>query len=213
MSQADYAAVLTRTADLVRNWRPAAQAQSFLWRDVIDETSLDIRLYNAETALERLRGNVDLNASLAEAFGLTRPSDAPKIAALTEHQQRGVDDRCLSTGSPPTTGRHSARLAPIWRPRSGPSSPPRRRCKTRSALIGDDSSSAEALPPAPAPVTVSPSPIDLTGLTVDMLREAADRFDAQATMLTDRTTALSGVATGWGLPEIATFRTATGSSR
>ena len=205
LSQADYTAVQARAADLVRNWRPGAQGQSFLWRDVIDETSLDIRLYNAETALERLRGNVDLNASLADAFDLSRPSDAPQIAALTEHQQRGVDgpvpEQWLTTDNwqALSTARTDleAQIRAVLDAEAD--------VRDAAGVEWRSLPAPDALPPAPAPVTVSPSPIDLTGLTVDTLRETASRFESQATMLSERTTALAGVATGWGLPEVATF--------
>src|SRR5690606_9280016 len=41
---------------LERNWRPAAQGRSFLWRDVVDETSLEARLWAADRAMQELRG-------------------------------------------------------------------------------------------------------------------------------------------------------------
>ncbi|MDT4991706.1 MAG: hypothetical protein QOH97_1598 [Actinoplanes sp.] len=42
---------------LRRAWRPAAQRETFLWRDVVDRHPLDARLYQANDALEGLAGS------------------------------------------------------------------------------------------------------------------------------------------------------------
>ena len=66
-------------------WRPAAQGQTFVWRGVTEQGSLDSRLYQAASALDTLRGMAGVNAALADAAGLTRPSDAPALARLLDH--------------------------------------------------------------------------------------------------------------------------------
>jgi very-short-patch-repair endonuclease len=66
-------------------WRPAAQGRSFIWRGVAEKGSLDSRLYQAASSLEMLAGTARVNMTLAEATGLTRPSDAEVLAGLVAH--------------------------------------------------------------------------------------------------------------------------------
>jgi hypothetical protein len=66
-------------------WRPAAQGQSFAWRGVTEQGGLDGRLYEAASALETLARVARGNQILADATGLTRPSDAPALAQLLDH--------------------------------------------------------------------------------------------------------------------------------
>ena len=86
LTEAEYLGIHDTLSKLVRAWRPAAQGKSFLWREITDEQSLEGRLYQAESALEKLRGTVALNADLVNAYGLTKPSDTPQLSALIEHQ-------------------------------------------------------------------------------------------------------------------------------
>ena len=72
LTEAEYLGIQDTLSKLVRAWRPAAQGKSFLWREITDEQSLEGRLYQAESALEELRGTVALNADLVNAYGLTR---------------------------------------------------------------------------------------------------------------------------------------------
>ena len=71
LTEAEYLGIQETLSKLVRAWRPAAQGKSFLWRDVIDETSLDVRLYQAETALHELR-------SLAHVIDMHQLSKDPE---------------------------------------------------------------------------------------------------------------------------------------
>ena len=63
-------------------WRPARQGRTFVWRGVTEQGSLDSRLYQAASALDTLSGMAQVNAALADAAGLTRPSDAAALAGL-----------------------------------------------------------------------------------------------------------------------------------
>jgi hypothetical protein len=86
LTRAEYQAIEEVSRELQRSWRPAAQGQTYLWRDVIDESSLEIRLYQLEAALEELAGIVEGNRELATAFALSKPSDAATILRLTTLQ-------------------------------------------------------------------------------------------------------------------------------
>jgi hypothetical protein len=66
-------------------WRPARQGCTFVWRGVVEKGSLDSRLYQAESALDTLSGMTRVNAVLADAAELTRPSDAAALARLLDH--------------------------------------------------------------------------------------------------------------------------------
>lgn len=79
------AEVRRAAAGLAATWRPAAQGRSFAWRGVIERGSLDDQLYQAASALEALGRVVRANQTLADATGLTRPSDAHVLAQLLDH--------------------------------------------------------------------------------------------------------------------------------
>jgi Protein of unknown function (DUF4011)/AAA domain len=79
------AEVRRAAAGLAATWRPAAQGRSFAWRGVIERRSLDDQLYQAASALETLGRVVRANQTLADATGLTRPSDAHALARLVDH--------------------------------------------------------------------------------------------------------------------------------
>ncbi|MCA9241993.1 MAG: DUF4011 domain-containing protein, partial [Planctomycetales bacterium] len=67
LTEAQYQEIQESIDKLIRAWRPAKQGRSFLWRDVIDSQSLEVRLYQAENALNQLGGTVALNSELVDA--------------------------------------------------------------------------------------------------------------------------------------------------
>jgi hypothetical protein len=79
------AEVRRAAAGLAATWRPAAQGRSFAWRGVIERGALDDQLFQAASALEALGKVVRANQILADATGLTRPSDAHALARLLDH--------------------------------------------------------------------------------------------------------------------------------
>ena len=62
-------------------WRPASAGTDIRLARGAEPGSLDSRLYQAESALDTLSGMAQVNAALADAAGLTRPSDAAALAA------------------------------------------------------------------------------------------------------------------------------------
>src|SRR5215831_7916235 len=86
-------------AALAAAWRPAAQGRSFAWRGVAQRDGLDGPLYEAASALETLARVIRGNQILADATGLTRPSDAQTLARLLDHLlawPEGVPDEWLT---------------------------------------------------------------------------------------------------------------------
>ena len=83
-------------------WRPARQGRTFVWRGVTEHGSLDSRLYQAASALDTLSGMAQVNAALADAAGLTRPSDAAALAGLLDHlscRPSGLPEDWLTAGT------------------------------------------------------------------------------------------------------------------
>ena len=95
-------------------WRPASQGRTFVWRGVQEPGSLDSCLYQAASTLDTLNGMAQVNAALADAAGLTRPSDAAVLAALLEHlssRPPGLPEDWLTADTLDTVSRATAELA------------------------------------------------------------------------------------------------------
>jgi Protein of unknown function (DUF4011)/AAA domain len=106
---------IRRTAEALAGvWRPAAEGQSFAWRGVTERGSLDDRLYRAASALEALAGVVRANQTLADATGLTRPSDAHVLARLLDQLlswPEGLPDEWLTVDTLDVVDAGAAQLA------------------------------------------------------------------------------------------------------
>ena len=204
LSQADFISVQEVSANLERTWRPAAQGTSFLWRDVTDESSLDIRLYHAEQALIQLQGSAELNTDLMVAFGLYKPSDAALLVALIAHQHQGypagVLEPWLTTDDwdSLTTARSSLGT------QMGDIHAAEHEVTANAGVEWTALPTPDAVPASPAPVAASPSPITLSTLGVGDLTSTAANFESTATSLTERVAALSGLAVSLGLPDVRT---------
>ena len=205
LSERDFADTQETLSRLVRNWRPAAQGNSYLWRDIEDEQSLEVRLYQAESALEELRGTLALNAGVIDAFGLTRPSDTPRVIALIEHQHHQhaahAIEQWLTTESAEPL--HAARLD-LERQVASLKAAEQQAAQAAgvpwSALPDDDS-----VPPRPDTPLVVPAALEFDGAPIDELTATADRFEREARMLRDRLESLTLVAAILGLDQVATF--------
>lgn len=204
LTQADFIAAQEVSANLERAWRPAAQGASFLWREVTDESSLDIRLYQAEQALIQLQGSVELNADLATAFELRKPSDTPQLMALIAHQHDGYPAGVLEPWL--TTDDWDA-LVSLRNALGDQISNIRAAEQAVTEMAGVEWTplpEGNAIPDSPAPVAANPAPVDLRPLGLDDLTSTAARFEATATLLSERWTAISGLAAALGLPKVTT---------
>lgn len=205
LTEDDYRTIQDTLAKLARAWRPAAQGKSFLWREVTDERSLEVRLYQAESALQELSNTVDLNSDLVDAFDVTRPSDAPRLQALIEHQHQpysaGDMEQWLIAGSTQpmeeereSLGRqlHELRAAEA--------------AVTQAAAVPwTVFPSPSSVPASPAPASAILFPVDMADLTVSALTATADRFESDARMLGERVASLASLAQNLGLRPPATF--------
>ncbi|MEI2276686.1 DUF3320 domain-containing protein [Paenarthrobacter ilicis] len=205
LTEAEYFQVQEVLAKLVRAWRPAVQGGSFLWREVIDDQSLEVRLYQAESALEELSGTIALNSGLVEAFDLTKPSGTPRLIELIEHQHRphpmpGMEhwltaDSTLSlTTCRADLGRQVAHLRVA-----------EEKVIQAAGVSWTDLPQQDFVPANPSAVSASPFPVVLETLTASDLTATADLFESQANLLAERTAALSSLATTLGLSSVTTF--------
>lgn len=205
LSEAEYAGIQDILSRLVRAWRPAVQGDSFLWRDAIDDRSLEVRLFQAESALQQLRDTVALNRDLTDVFGLTKPSQVPHLAALLSHQHgkasAGVLEHWLTSET--SVGLIAARTA------LGEQTAVLKAAEDAViqaagvpwTALPDDS----ILPVSPAPVTAFPSPVDIRSVSATDLTDAATRFEAEARMLGERQSSLASLAVSLGLPAVTSF--------
>lgn len=203
LTQAEYQQIREVAARLERAWRPALQGESYLWRDVIDEASLEGRLYVAGAALDELETMTSINSQVLTAFGLTRPSDAEALIDLLDHQAR------RPAGIPPVW-----LTRPDWTGLTGMRDDLEDALhvieRAESATVAASGVSWDALP-APAtlpPVPVAPADdgaVDPAPLTADVAEGCATRFEAQAAMLTRCQDAARGLAARLGINEVETF--------
>ncbi|MGK5685494.1 DUF4011 domain-containing protein [Actinoplanes sp. URMC 104] len=101
-------------ADDLSRCRRAATEPDFAWRGVIEQAPLTETLRRARAALQALAAETEPHREVAEAFGLTRPGDAGRLAALVMHASRrpeAVADGWLTGPSLEPVGRAAERRA------------------------------------------------------------------------------------------------------
>ena len=199
-----FAQIRAAAANLARAWRPALQRASFLWRGVTERGSMDACLYSAAAALEKLRAITAANGTLAEAFDLTRPSDAATLAtllAIVAAQPDGALRDWLTADSLAETtaavSQLTADLADV---------------ASREAQAADAAGVPWLRLPNPAGVPPRPTedltdtlgPVDTADLTAEEAARLADTFQATANMLETRIGSLAGVVSLLGLPPVHT---------
>ncbi|XVV09056.1 DUF4011 domain-containing protein [Actinoplanes sp. CA-131856] len=176
--------------ELARCWRPISG--DFLWRDVTEREPLDDRLRRARAALRALAEVAGRNQAAAEAFGVTRPSQAGKLAALVTHAARrpgGVPGEWLTMPSLEPVGRSAER-------RSRDLTAVRQtRAAVRSAAGVEWHELPDVVPPALEPRT----------LTADAAEEAAHRHVEDADVLDEVLHDAGPIASRLGLPPVVTF--------
>ena len=199
---------IRRTAAvLAAAWRPAMEGQSFIWRGVTEEGSLDWLLYQAAAALATLDGIAKVNTPLAAATGLTRPSDASALAGLLQHlaaRSAGLPENWLTATALDAVTDAVARLAD---------------CLDEISTREERTAQAAGVPwrtvpgsdtlPAPAdtrpPGTLVPPAVDPGDLQADQIAALLGRFTAVADMLENRLAGLAGLAGLLGLRAPVTF--------
>lgn len=190
-------------------WRPASQGRTFVWRGVREHGSLDSRLYQAASALDMLTGMAQVNAALAEAAGLTRPSDAGALAMLLDHlscRPPGLPEDWVTAGTldavSAAVAELAGRLAEVasCEQDAGRAAGVAWRAVPGSAPLPavDDTALAALVPPA----------AQLDSLSVPELTELSGRFAADAAMLRERLGALDRLAGMLGISAPQTFQDA-----
>jgi len=196
-------------AALAAAWRPAAEGRSFAWRGVAERGSMDGRLYEAASALETLARVARGNQVLADATGLTRPSDAYVLAQLLDHLltwPEGVPDEWLTvdtldvveaavTQVTSTLTAIAARETQASRAAGVPWSA----IPQRTALPAADGAALVALKPAG---------VDVSSLAAGQITRLATEFSAGADLLEKWHGTICGVAASLGLQPPVTFSNA-----
>lgn len=187
---------------LERNWRPAAQGRSFLWRDIVDETSLEARLWAADRALQDLRGTMQVNFALVRSFDLDRPDRARQLIELLDlqHSERpaSADDRWLI----------AADLAPIEASRAELGSlldDYRAKATAVKALSGVPYSSFPQNAPSEVVQPAVAGSIVLGSQNAEQLRAFGEYLSHHAAGLASAVTSLRGLAQIAGLPEPSSY--------
>jgi Protein of unknown function (DUF4011)/AAA domain len=193
-------------AALTAAWRPAAQGRSFPWRGVTERGPLDDRLYQAASALEALAGAVRVNQRLADATGLTSPSDAPTLAQLLDHLQawpEGVPDEWLTMDTLEAVDAAIAQVAAALTAIAARETQASqvagiswRAVPQRDALPADGTRAMAALKPACA---------DAGPLAIGQITRLAQEFSAAADLLEEQLGTLSRLASMLGLHVPVTF--------
>jgi hypothetical protein len=198
----------TATA-LAAAWRPAAQGRSFAWRGVTERGPMDGRLYEAASALETLARVTRGNQVLADAAGLTRPSDAHVLARLLDHLlawPEGMPDEWLTVDTldvaeaavTQVTGALTAIIARETQAARA-AGIPWPAIPQRAALPAADSAALAAL---------KPTCVDVSSLGAGQITGLAREFSATADLLERWLGTISGLAVTLGLPPPVTFSNA-----
>jgi len=196
-------------AALAAAWRPAAQGRSFAWRGVAQRDGLDGPLYEAASALETLARVIRGNRILADATGLTRPSDAQTLARLLDHLlawPEGVPDEWLTVDTLDVVEAAVAQLTAALTEIAAREAQAARAAGIPWSAIPQ----RNALPAADgAPLAgLNPACADASSLGSGQIIELARDFSATADSLERWLSALSGLAAILGLQPPVTFSAA-----
>ncbi|WP_413334508.1 DUF3320 domain-containing protein [Brevibacterium sp. GP-SGM9] len=87
LTEQQYSGIQDSIARLRRFWRPAAEGSTFLWTDVIEDRSLDVRLQRALDALKEIVARREPSSRLSVAFSAVALSDTPRLITILNHIQ------------------------------------------------------------------------------------------------------------------------------
>ena len=200
LDQDGYHAVLEILDRLQRSWRPAAQGQSFLWRDIVDRNSLEIRLYQAQLAREELAGVIVGYTELASAFGLSATANPTPIAELADlqHVNRPSDA--------PEWWLTTADWAGVREARQQLSADLETLRSAERAVVETGGVSWYELPNLTATTRpIGPDNLELGSQTAASCQQTAESFTATADLLSSRLDLLRAMSRELGLPETDSF--------
>jgi uncharacterized protein DUF4011/AAA domain-containing protein len=194
-------------AALAAAWRPAEQGTSFAWRGVTERGPLDGKLYEAASALETLAKAVRGNQILADATGLTRPSDAPALAQLLDHLlawPEGMPDDWLTVDTLDVIEAAVAQFTAALNAITARETQAARAAGTEWSALPRRAVLPQA-DAAAALTALTPASADVSGLDAGQITELAQEFSATAGLLERWLATLSGLAATLGLRPPATF--------
>lgn len=205
LSQEQYGKIQGAARRLQGAWRPAAQGRSFLWRNVIDETSLEIRLASARDALEQLQGTVALNAEVALAFGLDHPNHTPTLAALMSHQHQARPEGVLEAWLTTDDWSSLANTRTLLGPQLAAITNAERAVVDHGGVAWTDLPPTGSVPESPEPIRLSVTAIDLEQLRQVEHTEVADRFEATSRRMSEQLRALGRLSDSLGMTAATTY--------
>src|SRR5579859_5081137 len=193
-------------AALAAAWRPAAHGQSFAWRGVTERGALEGKLYEAASALETLARVVRGNQILADATGLTRPSDAHALAQLLDHLvawPQGMPDEWLTVDALDVVEAAVAQLTQALTAIAARETQASRAAGIPWSAIPD----REALPAdgTAALAALNPACLDVSSLGARQITGLVRELSAAADLLEKWLGTLAGLAATLGLPPPVTF--------
>lgn len=205
LSQTDFAAIQEEAKRLVRAWRPALEGSSYLWRAVEDPSSLDIRLYQAKTALEKLEGSIRPNATVASELGLLRPEDVPLLQEVLVRQHGDhPKDAIAATYAVADLGRVQQLRRSLGEALAAVH-------HAQAAVVTQSGVTWEELPDHAAPadelgdVHGAEDGVDLASLPAADLATTLQSFELHFEHLTDELVGAQRLARAMGLPQPKTF--------
>lgn len=200
-------AIRDASARLARAWRPGIQGNSFLWRDVVETSSLDMRLYQAEMALEELAGISALNQDLNDAFEITRPSHTPALVALltqVANRPREALDDWLIVPDFGVIRETATSLAGDLAATRKTSQIVREHAGVEWVALPDPST----LPASPSLDNVVPAPLELRALDEPTARRLATQFADDANRIDGWLRSLAGLTALLRMPSVRTIQDA-----
>ncbi|WP_127503364.1 DUF4011 domain-containing protein [Actinoplanes solisilvae] len=184
--------LLEAADDLARCRRPAEEGDRFPWRDVTEQNPLTDTLRRARHALRDLAGETQTYATTTEAFALTHPSDAGRLAALVTHAAHRpavVTDEWLTAPSLEPIARAAERRGRLL------SAARQARTAVREAAGVDWPDVPDEEPPALDPGT----------LTAHAAEVSARLLTAEAGTIDEVVRDAATIAARLGLPAVVTF--------
>lgn len=207
LTEQQYSGIQDSIGRLRMFWRPASEGATFLWADVIEDRSLEVRLQRATDALHELLGRLKPSSRISAAFSITALSDTPRLIEIANHAQEfqptsktgpyewlvADDLRVVEQAKNELT----QQLTEL-----------RRMAKSVNELSGNDWRTLPAQDQLPQKLSLPDgleSPVDIGPLSSADLSDTADRFSQQAQMLSQSRNAMSALASTVGWPQVETF--------
>lgn len=192
-------------SQLASAWRPALQGNTYLWREVTENRSLEPELVQAQEAVVQLRQALGVHGDLVREFSLTKPSDIPALLDYLAHMRKqhseDVPDSWITQESLVEIKEARARLgreiSALGRAVS--------ELQELSGAARTSFPASSTLPAAPAPVSVRPRPVAVERLTAPVLRATATRFEQESTSLLENIEVIQEISRKLDGPTVESF--------